>query len=179
MNSRRAPGVGRRAAMQTTGLVALAAGLGLGSTGAPAAAQSSAASGIVGTWHLRVAPEPQATANRVELQQLGVFIPGGVFLILVSPIDQTVDQETPEYSGSWGGQWLQLPDGSVRARAIQLVYDPRAVVTAQEMSTFTLAYNGATDTLTGTAEWREVDPDGTVRRTRTASITGTRVGIEG
>ena len=179
MSSQRGPGVSRRAAVQTSGLAALAAGLGLGSTGAPAAAQSSAASGIVGTWHLRVAPMLPATTDRVELEHLGVFIPGGVFLILDSPIDQTFDQEPADYPGSWGGQWLQLPDGSVRARAIQLVYDPRAVVTAQEMSTFTLAYNGGTDTLTGTAEWREVGPDDTVRRTRTVSITATRVGVEG
>jgi hypothetical protein len=179
MNNRSVRGVSRRVAVQTTGLAALAAGVGIGNPGAPAAAQSSAASGIVGTWHLRVARVPQATAGRVELEHLGVFIPGGVFLILDGPIDQTFDQESADYPGPWGGQWLQLPDGSVRARAIQLVYDPRAVVTAQEMSTFTLAYNGATDTLTGTVDWREVGPNGTVRRTHTASITATRVGVEG
>ena len=107
---------------------------------------------------------------------LGVFIPGGIFLILDSPVEQ---REPVDYPGPWGGQWLQLPDGSVRATAIQLVYDYRAVVTAQETSVYTLAYDGATDTLTGTAEWREVGRDGTVRRTATVSITSTRVGIEG
>ncbi len=62
-----------------------------------------------------MAPVPQATAVRGELEHLGVFIPGGVFLMLDSPVDQTFYQETVDYSGSWGGQWLQLPDGSVRA----------------------------------------------------------------
>ena len=175
MSSRRVPGVSRRAAMQTTGLASIAAGLALGSTGAPAAAQSSAASGIVGTWHLRMAV-PRATTDRVELEMLGVFIPGGVLLVLDCPVEQ---REPADYPGPWGGQWLQLPDGSVRATAIQLVYDRRAVVTAEETAVYTLAYDGATDTLTGTGEWREVGRDGTVRRTGTASVTGTRVGVQG
>ena len=106
----------------------------------------------------------------------GVFIPGGIFLILDSPVEQ---REPVDYPGPWGGQWLQLPDGSVRARVVQFNYDRRAVVTAEETAVYTFAYNGATDTLTGTAEWREVSRDGTVRRTATVSITSTRVGIEG
>ena len=107
---------------------------------------------------------------------LAVFIPGGVFLILDSPVEQ---QDPVDYPGPWAGQWLQLPDGSVRATAIQLVYDRRAVVTAEETAVCTLAYNGATDTLTGTGEWGEVGRDGTVRRMNRSSLTGTRVGVEG
>jgi hypothetical protein len=145
-----------------------------------AAAQSGAASGIVGTWRVRI---PSTLVNRTaEIQYLLIFIPGGVFLTSDSPAEPPADPaggDAVDYQGLYAGQWLQLPSGEIRVTALQLDYDRRAVVTSEEAIHYTLSYNGAADTLAGTWEWRETAPDGRVLFTSTGPVTGTRVKVEG
>jgi hypothetical protein len=166
--------------MRTAGLAAVAAGLGVAATGMTVEAQASSAAGIVGTWRVRI---PSVLVNRVEeIQFLVVFIPGGVFLTLDSPVEVPVNPgATPDpgdYQGGYAGQWLQLPSGEVRATALQLNYDRRAVVTSEEVVTYTIAYNGAADTIAGAWEWRETASDGRPLFTSTGPLAGTRVGVE-
>ncbi len=78
----------------------------------------------------------------------------------------------------YAGQWLLLPTGEVRATALQLNYDRRAVVTSEEVVTYTLNYSGATDTLAGTWEWHETASDGRPLFSSTGPPTGTRVKVE-
>ena len=83
-----------------------------------------------------------------------------------------------DHAGPWAGQWLQLPDGTVRATSIQLNYDRQAVVISEEWTSYTLAYNGATDTIAGPYEWRATTRDGTVLFSNSGLIQGTRVRVE-
>ena len=174
-------GVSRRTAVRSAGVGALAAGLGMAAAASPAAAQSSAASGIVGTW--RVLLSIANTPNRDKIEFVAMFIPGGVFLVIDSPIEpasaRIAGPDPVDYQGPHGGQWLQLPSGDVRARSLQLSYNQRAQVTHEEHAHYTLTYNGATDTIGGPFEWRELSPDGRVLLTRSGSISGTRVAVEG
>jgi hypothetical protein len=169
----------RRSVVRRAGLAALAAGLGAAATGPGAAAQSSV-SGIVGTWRARM---PSPLINRTaEVQLLLIFIPGGVFLSSDSPAEPPANPSATldpvDYQGTYAGQWLQLPSGVVRATALQLNYDRRAVVTSEEVASYTLTYDGATDTLTGTWEWRETAVDGRPLFSGAGSLSGTRVKVE-
>ncbi len=173
--------MGRRSAVRLAGLAALGAGLGAAATGRVADAQSSAASGIVGSWRVRI---PRVLVNRVEeIQFVVAFIPGGVFLTSDSPVEPAADPQATgqpvDYQGAYFGQWLQLPSGEVRATALQLNYDQRAVVTSEEVVSYTFAYNGATDTLAGTWEWQETAPDGRRLFAAAGPLAGTRVKVEG
>src|SRR3954464_2010711 len=140
--------VSRRSAVRTAGLAALSAGVAGAAAATTVAAQP--ALGPVGTWRMRFSPGP----GRTDIEVLFVFIPGGVFLGLDSPVEPPADRNAPpntiEYVGPNAGQWLQLPSGEVRVTALQLNYDARAVVTSEEVSTYVLAYDGASDTLAGT-----------------------------
>jgi hypothetical protein len=169
--------VSRRSAIRTAGLAALAGGLSMAASGTPVAGQQASVSGIAGTWRMRLPPGP----NRIELDYLAVFIPGGVFLGLDSPVEpgeSRPGQDSIDYPGQWAGQWLQLPDGHVRVTSIQLNYDRRAVVISEEWASYTLTYNGTTDTISGTWEWRETRRDGTLLFSTTGTIEGTRVKVE-
>jgi hypothetical protein len=169
--------VSRRVAVRAAGLAALSAGV-AGVAAAPAAAQQGAASGIVGTWRMRFSPGPA----RTDIELIFVFIPGGVFLGLDSPVEPPVRPGVPpnaiEYAGLNAGQWLQLPNGEVRVTALQLNYDTRAVLTSEELSTYALSYDGASDTIAGTREWRETAPDGRLFLATTGRIEGTRVRVQ-
>src|SRR5690242_6703997 len=135
------PQVSRRAAVRATGLAALAAGLGVAASGPVAAAQSAPA-GIVGTWRVRI---PSVLVNRTEdIELLFIFIPGGVFLSPDSPAEPPADpaatQDPVDYQGLYAGQWLEFPNGEVRATALQLDYNRRAVVTSEEVVNYTITY---------------------------------------
>jgi hypothetical protein len=165
--------------MRVASLAALAAGAWSAVTSTTAAAQQASVSGIVGTWRMRL---PPGVVRTNDIDFLAVFIPGGVFLGLDSPIAPAIDprstSEGVDHAGPWGGQWLQLPDGSVRATAIQLNYDRQAAVISEEWTSYTLAYNGATDTIAGTYEWRATARDGTLLYSNSGQIQGTRVRAE-
>jgi hypothetical protein len=172
------PGVSRRAAVRTAGLAALSAGLGVAATSRVADAQSSP-SGIVGTWRVRI---PSILVNRTEdIQLLLIFIPGGVFLSPDSPVEPAADPTAPrdsvDYQGMYAGQWLQLPSGEVRATALQLDYDRRAVVTSEEVVDYAISYDGNADTIAGTWEWRETASDGRLLFSSTGPLAGTRVKV--
>lgn len=174
------PAMSRRAVVRTAGLGALAAGLGMAATGAPADAQSFAASGIVGTWRVRVTIGDQPRGN--DLEFLLAFFPGGVFLGLDPPVEpasrRIAGTEPLDYQAPPGGQWLQLPSGEVRATLLQLNYSSRAQVTHEERTNYRLTYDGATDTINGSAEWRELSRDGRVLFSFTSGVSGTRVAVE-
>jgi hypothetical protein len=167
--------VSRRAAVRVAGLAALAAGA-AGAAASSAAAQSAAA-GIVGTWRMRFSPGP----GRTDVEVLFVFIPGGVFLDLDSPVEPPADRGAPsstiEYAGLNAGQWLPLPSGEVQVAALQLNYDNRAVVTSEEVSRYVLTYDGASDTIAGMREWRETTRDGRLLLSNSGPIEGTRVRV--
>jgi hypothetical protein len=143
-----------------------------------ASAQQAAASGIVGTWRMRFSSGP----GRTDIQVIFVFIPGGVFLGLDSPLEPTADPadalDLTEYAGPNAGQWLQLPNGQVRVTVLQLNYDRRAIVSSEEFSHYTLAYDGASDTIAGSREWRETTPDGRLVSSASGPIQGTRIRVE-
>jgi hypothetical protein len=169
-------GVSRRAVVRGAGLAALAAGVSSAATGT-AAAQSAAAAGIVGTWRVRM---PTPLLNRTgAVQMLLIFIPGGVFLSTDSPVEPPVDRSIVpgDYQGLYAGQWLQLPSGEVRATALQLNYDREAVETSEEVASYVLTFDGATDTLVGTWDWRETAADGRPLFSGTGALTGTRVKV--
>jgi hypothetical protein len=170
-------GVSRRSAIGAAGLAVFAAGIGGAARATPAEAQQSSVAGIVGTWRMRFSAGP----GRSDIQVIFVVIPGGVFLGLDSPIEPTADPnddpQATEYAGPNAGQWLQLPNGDVRVTVLQLNYDRLAVVTSEEVSQYTLTYDGASDTLAGTREWREMAPDGRLISSATGSIQGTRVKV--
>ena len=170
--------VSRRSAIGVAGLAAFSAGLAGAASATKADAQQSSVSGIVGTWRMRFSPGP----GRSGIQVLFVFIPGGVFLSLDSPIEPTADpSDSPdaiEYAGPNAGQWLQLASGEVRVTALQLNYDRRAEVTSEEVSQYTLVYDGASDTLTGTRDWRETAADGRLVSTASGTVQGTRVRVD-
>ena len=170
--------VSRRAAVRAAGLAALSAGAVSAATATTAAAQSASVSGIVGTWRMRFSPGPR----RTDIELLFVFIPGGVFLESDSPVEPPVNPSAPpgaiEYVGLYAGQWLQLPNGEVRVTAIQLNYDATAVVSSEELSTYVLVYDGGSDTITGTREWRETARDGRLLLSTTGPIEGTRVRVQ-
>jgi hypothetical protein len=175
-NGRRA--VSRRSAIGAAGVAAFAAGLSGAASATTADAQRSSVLGIVGTWRMRFSPGP----GRSSIQVIFVFIPGGVFLSLDSPVEPTADpNDAPdaiEYAGPNAGQWLQLATGEVRATALQLNYDHRAVVTSEEVSQYTLVYDGAGDTLSGTRDWRETAADGRLVSTASGTVQGTRVRVD-
>jgi hypothetical protein len=127
---------------------------------------------------MRFSPGP----GRSDIQVIFVVIPGGVFLGLDSPVEPVADPNAPpsaiEYAGLNAGQWLQLPSGEVRVTVLQLNYDLRAVVTSEEVSQYTLIYDGATDALAGTRQWRETTPDGRLISSATGPIQGTRVRVD-
>jgi hypothetical protein len=154
----------------------------MAAAGAPAAPQTSAVSGIVGTWRMRVSLAPGAPRPG-DIELLLVFIPGGVFLGLGSPVERAsariAGPDPLDYQGLEAGQWLQLPSGDVRARSVKLNYNARAQVTHEEQTSYTLTFNGATDTIEGTADWQELGVDGRVLITMSASVSGTRVAVEG
>jgi hypothetical protein len=169
--------VSRRAAVRAAGLAALAAGA-AGAAAAPSAAAQPAALAIVGTWRMRFSPGP----GRTDIELLFVFIPGGVFLGLDSPVEPPADRSAPpnaiEYVGLNAGQWLPLPNGDVQVTALQLNYDARAVPTSEEVSNYVLTYDGASDTIAGTREWRETARDGRLLLSNRGTLTGTRVRVE-
>ncbi len=167
----------RRAAVRRAGAATMAAGLALVASGPAASAQSASASGIVGAWRVRV----QAGPVRPEVEEMFVFLSGGVFLLLDSPVEPAADRSAgpTNYVGPYGGQWLQLPSGEVRATAVQLNYNLDAIVTSVEYVDLSLRYDGAADSLVGTMDWREESPDGaTVFATAAAyPVTGTPVRV--
>ncbi len=170
--------VSRRSAVQTAGLAALAAGLGAAATPTTAQAQPASVSGVIGTWRMRFSPGP----GRTDIQVIFIFIPGGVFISLDSPVEPSVNPADPpgtvEYPGPNAGQWLQLPTGDVKVTALQFNYDLRAVVTSEEVSQYALRYDGTTDTIAGMREWRETTPDGRLLLSAIGPIQGTRVRVE-
>src|SRR5256885_15418474 len=78
----------RRAAVRRAGAATVAAGLGLVASGRAASAQSGSASGIVGAWRTTVLPGPV----RPEVEEMYVFLAGGVFLVLDSPVEPPADR---------------------------------------------------------------------------------------
>jgi len=108
----------RRAAVRRAGAATVAAGLALAASGPAASAQSRSASGIVGAWRTRA----QSGPVRPEVENVYVFLSGGVFLVIDSPVEPSADRASgpTDYVGPYAGQWLQLPGGEVRATAIQL-----------------------------------------------------------
>src|SRR4051812_1643010 len=105
----------RRAAVRRAGAATVATGLALAASGTATSAQSGAASGIVGAWRTSVLPGPV----RPEVEEMFIFLPGGVFLVLDSPVQPAADPSAGaiNYVGPYGGQWLQMPDGEVRVTA--------------------------------------------------------------
>src|SRR3954464_1789656 len=168
--------VSRRSAVRTAGLAALWAGVAGAAAATTVAAQP--ALGPVGTWRMRFSPGP----GRTDIEVLFVFIPGGVFLGLDSPVEAPADRNAPpdaiEYVGPNAGQWLQLLNGDVQVTALQLNYDSRAVVTSEEVSRYLLSYDGASDRIVGTREWRETARDGRLLLSNTGTIEGTRVQVQ-
>jgi hypothetical protein len=148
----------RRAAVRRAGAATMAAGLALVASGPAASAQSGAASGIVGSWRAHI----QSGPVRPEVEEVFVFFPGGIFLILDSPVEPAANPSAgpTEFAAPYAGQWLQLPGGEVRATAVQLNYNLDAIVTSVESMDVSVRYDGATDTFAGTINWREVTPDG-------------------
>ena len=144
--------------MRRASAATMAAGLALVVSGAAARAQSGAVSGIVGSWRARI----QSGPVRPEVEEVIVFFPGGIFLILDSPVEPSANPSAgpTEYVAPYAGQWLQLPSGEVRATAVQLNYNLDAIVTSVEHMDVSVRYDGATDTFAGTINWREVTPDG-------------------
>jgi hypothetical protein len=167
----------RRAVVRRAGAATVAAGLALAATGPAADAQSRAASGIAGAWRTSALPGPV----RPEVEAMYVFFPGGIFLVIDSPLEPAADRSggPTNYVGPYAGQWLQLPSGEVRATAVQLNYDIDGIVTSVEHLDVTLRYDGAADAFAGTIDWREVSPDGaTVLAAAPAHpITGTPVRV--
>jgi hypothetical protein len=141
-------------------------------------AQASSVSGVVGTWRMYFSSGP----GRGESQYPVVIFPGGIFLGFDSPIESVGPLNgTPrslEYAGPNAGQWLQMPNGDVRVTLLQLNYDDRVVVTSEEWSQYTLTYNAANDTLSGTREWRLQAPDGRVIATNVGTMQATRIGVD-
>ena len=144
--------------MRRAGAATMAAGLALVASGPAASAQSGAASGIVGSWRAHI----QSGPVRPEVEEVFVFFPGGILLILDSPVEPSANPSAgpTEYVAPYAGQWLQLPGGEVRATAVQLNYNLDAIVTLVEYMDVSVRYDGATDTFAGTIDWREVTPDG-------------------
>lgn len=170
--------MGRRAAVRGAGLAALAGGLGMAAAASTASAQSSA-SGIIGTWRVRAA----GGVSRQDVEVLFVFIPGGIFLDLDTPIEVTAspaDEATAtEYAGIFAGQWLQTPSGAIQAACVQFNYGPTGAKTSEERMDLTFTYDGATDTIRGTRQWRETAADGRLISSATGEVRGTRVGVTG
>ena len=167
----------RRAAVRRAGAATMAAGLALVASGPAASAQSGAASGIVGSWRAQI----QSGPVRPEVEALFVFFPGGIFLILDSPVEPAANPSAgpTEFAAPYAGQWLQLPSGEVRATAVQLNYNLDAIVTAVEYLDVSVRYDGATDTFAGTIDWREETPDGATvfAVAPTHTVTGTPVRV--
>jgi hypothetical protein len=175
---RNAREVSRRSALGAAALGVVAAGWGAAASTPPAHAAQASVSGIVGTWRMRFSSGP----GRTDIQVIFVFIPGGVFLGLDSPLEPTADPtdapDRTEYAGLNAGQWLQLPNGDVRVTVLQLNYDRRAIVSSEEVSHYTLSYDGASDTIAGTREWRETTPDGRLVSSASGPIQGIRIRVE-
>ena len=120
--------------------------------------------------------------NRNAIQFLGAFLPGGIFLGLDSPVEPPADPgaalDPVDYSGPFVGQWLQLPDGSVRVTAVELNYNRRGAMTSEETTNWTLTYDAATDTLNGPTAWRELANDGTVLNSFNGRVELIRIRVE-
>src|SRR5207253_1492516 len=99
----------RRAAVRRAGAATVAAGLALAASGPAASAQSGSVSGIVGAWRTHV----QSGPVRPEVEEMYVFLPGGVFFVLDSPVEPSADRSRgpTDYVAPYAGQWLQLPSG--------------------------------------------------------------------
>jgi hypothetical protein len=169
--------VSRRTAVQRAGAAAVAAGLALTASVPAANAQTGAASGIVGAWRAHVEPGPV----RPQVEEIYVFFVGGVFMVLDSPIEISANPNAmkSDYIGPFAGQWLQLPNGDVRASGVQLNYNGDAVVTSVEYLEATLHYDGGTDTFAGSINWREEDANGAPLAAAPAhSINGTPIRVK-
>lgn len=167
----------RRTVVRRAGAAAVAAGLVLGASGPAVNAQAGAASGIVGAWRAHVEPGPV----RPQVEEIYVFFAGGVFMILDSPIEVSANPGVmkTDYIGPFAGQWLQMPNGDVKASGVQLNYNGDAVVTSVEYIDATLHYDGGTDTFAGSINWREEDANGTSLANAPAhSITGTPIRVK-
>jgi hypothetical protein len=167
----------RRRAIRTAGFAALAGGAGLAATSAVAQSPQGNAWPI-GTWRV-LNVSVSAGANRIEVHQLFVFIPGGVFLIIDSPAERTANlADIPtavEYVGPFAGQWLIDATGQVRATAIQLNYDGLAALWSEERINYTVTYDAATGTLSGTWSWRETSLDGADILAAQGTVEGSQV----
>ena len=156
----------------------MAAGLALVASGPAASAQTGAASGIVGAWRTRA----QAGPVRPEVENMYVFLPGGVFFVLDSPVEPAANGSASptDYVPPFAGQWLELPSGEVRATGVQLNYNLEAIVTSVEYLDVSLRYDGATDTFAGSIDWREETPDGATVLAAAPNypITGTPVRVK-
>ena len=168
--------VGRRRAVRTAGLAALAGGLGLAA--AEAAAQPEPAGGIVGVWRTSATVGP----NRPATESIAVFIPGGIFLHLDAPVELTANlRDIPdaiEHVGQFAGQWVEQPDGSVRVLAIQLNYDRRPVLTSEERVTITATLEPGGNSFSGSFRWRETTLAGTEVLASEGDIRGTRITVD-
>lgn len=164
----------RRRAVRAWGLAALAGGLGLAAA-SPGAAQGQTVSPLAGSWLMRFSAGPL----RTEILVIFVFIPGGVFLFLDSPVEPTAnpadDPSFIEYAGPYAGRWLEDAGGAVRASALQINYNRLAIATSTERNSFALTYDGATDTISGTRQWRETTLDGIEILASVGSVRGTRI----
>lgn len=170
--------VSRRRAVRTAGLATLAGGLGLAAT-STAHGQPTTFSPFVGSWLVRFSAGP----GRSEILVIFVFIPGGVFLFLDSPVEPTASQSDDptqiEFAGPFAGQWLEDAAGGVRASAVQLNYNRLAIATSNERNTLTLTYDAASDTISGTRQWRETTLDGIEILSATGTVRGTRIRADG
>jgi hypothetical protein len=154
----------RRGAVRMAGLAALAGSLGLAASAASAQTGLPADGWPIGVWRTRAASRP--TLNRQDVQSLDVFLHGGIYLRFDSPVERTASltdiPDAIEYTGPFAGQWTQLPSGDVRVTAVQLNYDRTATLWSEERLALNLRHDAATDTMSGTYDWRETALDGTL-----------------
>lgn len=167
----------RRRAMRVAGFTALASGAGLAASSA--AAQSSQGDDWpIGVWRAHnVSISPGA--NRIDLYQVFVFIPGGIYLIIDSPVERTANlgdiPTAVEYVGPYAGQWLLAAKSEVRATAIQLNYDGLAALWSEERVDYNLTYDAASGMMSGTWDWRETGSDGAVILAAQGTVEGSRI----
>jgi hypothetical protein len=169
----------RRHAMRMAGFAALAGGAGLAVS--PALAQTQREdTGLAGVWRTR-SESVSPGANRLELHQVFVFIPGGIFLIIDSPVERTANlSDIPtavEYVGPYAGQWLQEASGTIHATAIQLNYDGLATHWSEERVNYTLTLDESAGSIRGEWDWRETARDGSLILAAGGTIEGFRISL--
>jgi hypothetical protein len=175
----REPGQGarrgtRRAALAVGGLGLVGAALNAGATATEAWAESSA--GIEGAWLIRWGG---LTRQHVRAS---AFLPGGVVIIVDSPIDTTTSlddaEDEIEYHGPAIGQWLRTGFDEYAYTAVEVEYDH--VATVRQLATYrgTIHHDLVGDGLTGSFRLTETTLDGRTVATRESAFAGTRIKVE-